>query len=116
MSEAMVKPAPKIRPKPKKKHKIPVEPPPPPPPTPDKLAASSKGSLTVPAKPEKVITLEEVLAMFKNDRSFTLIRSHGNSWKVLFEGDYFPSIISFVNGKPKIITSSKTAAALFEED
>ena len=47
--------------------------------------------------------LAQVLTDLGNNRSYTVIRSHGNSWRVHFDGDLTPSTVKFVNGKPVII-------------
>lgn len=51
--------------------------------------------------------LSEVLQELGNNRSYTVIRSHGNSWRVHFDGDLVPSTVKFVNGKPVIIKDEK---------
>jgi hypothetical protein len=62
----------------------------------------------VPVKPSalsnhpEVNSLVEALQLMGNDRPYTLIRSHGNSWKVHFLGDTLPTVIKIVNGKPVI--------------
>lgn len=51
--------------------------------------------------------LAEILDMFGNDRAYTLLRYHGNVFKVLFEGDSEPSIVKLEDGKPVIIKASE---------
>lgn len=56
-----------------------------------------------PIKPDQVETvgyfLSSVLQQLGNNRAYTIIRSHNNSWRVHFEGDYKPSTVALVNGK-----------------
>jgi hypothetical protein len=51
--------------------------------------------------------LAEVLQQLGNTRSYTLIRSHGNTWRVHFAGDYVLSTVKYVYGKPVIIKDEK---------
>ena len=46
----------------------------------------------------------ELLHQLGNERPFTLIRSHGHSFKVLFSGDYTPSILKQVDGQWVILS------------
>ena len=55
-----------------------------------------------PAKLLPTFTLEEILKLAGNDRAYTVIMSHGHIWKVHFEGDYKPSLVSMEKGKPVI--------------
>ena len=53
-------------------------------------------------EPASPLQLEQILKLLGNDRSYTLIRSHPNTWKVHFAGDHTASVIKLVNGKPVI--------------
>ena len=53
--------------------------------------------------PNAELTLVQVLQLLGNDRSYTVISSHGHIWKVHFEGDLEPVTIRVVDGKPEII-------------
>ena len=48
-------------------------------------------------------SLATVLQQLGNTRAYTVIRSHGNSWRVHFEGDFKPSTVAVVKGKWAII-------------
>ena len=48
------------------------------------------------------LTLAQALQLLGNDRAYTLIRFHNNSWRVHFEGDLKPVTIRVVDSKPEI--------------
>ncbi len=50
-----------------------------------------------------LVKLAQILVELGNTRAYTLIRSHGNSWRVHFEGDRKASSVKMVDGKYKII-------------
>ena len=56
-----------------------------------------------PSDPDR--QLAEILQMFGNDRSYTVMKYDTSSvtWMVLFEGDYVSSTVRFEDGKPVII-------------
>ena len=57
-----------------------------------------------PAKAKPVsLVLDEVLQLAGNTRAYTVLSFHRNSWRVHFEGDYFPSTVKMINGKWVIV-------------
>jgi hypothetical protein len=60
-----------------------------------------------PAQAGSADKLAQVLQLLGNDRPYTVIRSHGNTWRVLFSGDYGLSTVKIVDGKPVIIKDEK---------
>lgn len=56
----------------------------------------------LPADAVPSLDLAMVLQQLGNDRAYTVISSHGNSWKVHFEGDAWAKTIRVVKGKPEI--------------
>jgi hypothetical protein len=67
---------------------------------PDQMIAS--GAETSPAFPSDG-KLAYVLDKLGNTRPYTMIRSHGNKWRVHFEGDKKASTVKMVNGQYVII-------------
>jgi hypothetical protein len=65
----------------------------------------------VPKKPEfeqtemkgADLTLEYVLEQLGVDRPYTLLRRHGNSWRVHFYGDAAPCTVTWKGNKPVIV-------------
>ena len=57
-------------------------------------------TLFIAGSPDK---LAEILKQLGNDRSYNMIRSHGNTWRVHFDGDLVLSTVKIVDGKPVII-------------
>ncbi len=55
----------------------------------------------VPHRPEA--RLAEILVQLGNTRAYTLIRAHGKTFRVHFEGDIRPSTIKQVDGQWVII-------------
>ncbi len=51
--------------------------------------------------------LAYLLQQLGNTRPYTFIRSHGNTWRVHFAGDYVASTVKYVDGKPVIILDEK---------
>jgi hypothetical protein len=49
------------------------------------------------------VKLAQILAELGNTRAYTMIRSHGNTWRVHFEGDLKISTVKQVDGKYQII-------------
>jgi hypothetical protein len=49
------------------------------------------------------IKLAYILEQLGNTRPYTMIRSHGNKWRVHFEGDKKASTVKMVNGQYVII-------------
>jgi hypothetical protein len=54
-------------------------------------------------KPKKPEQLKDILELFGNDRAYTIVKSYKDRWYVLFEGDTFPSIVTFEDEKPVIL-------------
>lgn len=55
-----------------------------------------------PAKP-KYLVLEDILHQAGNTRAYTVIRFHGDTWRIHFEGDLRPSTVKLVSGKWTIV-------------
>lgn len=51
----------------------------------------------------KSIVLEDILHQAGNTRAYTVIRFHGDTWRVHFEGDLLPSTVKLVSGKWTIV-------------
>jgi hypothetical protein len=61
-----------------------------------------------PASPEQTamkgaeVTLEYVLELLGNNRPYTILRRHGNSWRIHFYGDPAPCTVKWQDRKPVI--------------
>lgn len=62
-----------------------------------------------PAAPEQTamkgidVSLEHVLEQLGNNRPYTILRRHGNSWRIHFYGDSAPVTVKWEYGKAAIV-------------